>query len=175
MSRFLALVALLSVMLVASGCGSKTKTVSSTGSDGQVTTATVPDVKFAKTKFVLHAGLAFGAFHRYILKPYKAKSFKKGAPGRTKALVKAGAAGLFAAHELKVANNAALSDDRLRPLAQKVDGLSGRLTSLAGGLKSGNFSPTALLGAAGAVTALGSQSGGVGAKIKDLATPSLGG
>jgi hypothetical protein len=34
---------------------------------------------FAKTKFVLHAGLAFGAFHRYLYKPYQAGTFNKGA------------------------------------------------------------------------------------------------
>ena len=41
------------------GCG--TKTVTNTGANGQSTTQTVPNVHFAKTKFVLHMGLAFGA------------------------------------------------------------------------------------------------------------------
>jgi hypothetical protein len=174
MSRSL-LIALALCLILVSGCGNSTKTVTQTGANGQVTTATVPNVHFAKTKFVLHTGLAFGAFHRYIYKPFRAHQFSKGAPGRTKAFVKAGAAGLFAAHELKQANRDALSDDRLRPLAQKVDGLSGRLGRLAASLKNGTLSPSAIAGAAGAVDALGSQSSGAGAAIKDLATPALGG
>jgi hypothetical protein len=175
MSRCLLVASILCLVLVGSGCGNATKTVTQKGSNGQSTTATVPNVHFAKTKFVLHAGLAFGAFHRYIYKPFRAHQFTKGAPGRTKAFAKAGAAGLFAAHELKQANRAALSDDRLRPLAQKVGGLSGQLTSLAASLKGGALSPSAIGGAAAAVDALGSQSSGAGAAIKDLATPALGG
>lgn len=34
----------------------------------------VGSVPFDKTKFVLHAGLAFGAFHRFIYAPYKANT-----------------------------------------------------------------------------------------------------
>jgi hypothetical protein len=56
--------------LALAGCGNATKTVSSTGADGQVTTQTVPNVHFAKPKFVLHAGLASGAIHRYIYVSY---------------------------------------------------------------------------------------------------------
>jgi hypothetical protein len=32
----------------------------------------VGSVNFDKTKFVLHAGLGFGAFHHFIYAPYKA-------------------------------------------------------------------------------------------------------
>lgn len=170
MSKLLALLVVLCLAL-ATGCGNATKEVTSTGPGGQVTTQTVPDVKFAKTKFVLHTGLAFGAFHRYILKPYQAGAFKKGAPKRKRSLVKAGAAGLFAVHELKLARNAALSDDRLRPLAQKVSGLTDKLGGLASAFQGGSFNPTAILGAAGAATALGSDSKGAGAEVKDRATP----
>ena len=170
MSKLLALLAVLSIAL-ATGCGNATKEVTSTGSGGQVTTETVPDVKFAKTKFVLHTGLAFGAFHRYILKPYQAGSFKKGAPKRKRSLVKAGAAGLFAVRELKLARNAALSDDKLRPLAEKVSGLSDKLGGLASAFQGGSFNPAAILGAAGAATALGNDSKGAGAEVKDRAVP----
>jgi hypothetical protein len=174
MRRVLVLVAVL-CLLVASGCGNKSKTVTSTNASGQVSTQTVPDVHFAKTKFLLHSGLAFGAFHRYILKPFRGGLFSKGAPGRVKALVKAGAAALFAAHELKQANRAALSDNRLRPLAQKLDGLAGRLASLGPALKSGSFSPAALLGANKIADSVAGQSSGLGATIKDKAVPALGG
>jgi hypothetical protein len=170
------LLALVALVLVASGCGDKTKTVTSTGANGQATTQTVPDVHFAKTKFLLHSGLAFGAFHRYIYKPYRAGSLKKGASGRTKAMVKAGAAGLFAAHELKQARRAALSDDRLRPLATRIDALIRRLGPLASRLKGGVLDPTGLVGAAGAFDALGKASSAAGASVKDRVPPgNLGG
>jgi hypothetical protein len=153
----------------AAGCGNSTKTVAETSANGQVTTATVPSVHFAKTKFLVHMGLAFGAFHRYIYKPFKAGAFKSGAPGRIKAFAKAGAAGVFAAHELKVANEDALSDSHLRPLAAKVDALVAKLGGIGGALKGGSLNPGSIAAAAGAVTALGSASGGLGAGIKEVA------
>ncbi len=160
---------------VGTGCGNSTKTVSQTNANGQVTTRTVPNVHFAKTKFVLHAGLAFGAFHRYIYKPFKQGTFKKGAAGRTKALIKGGAAGLFAAHELKKAREAALSDDRLRPLADGIGGLGDKLGSLAAGLKGSSFNPTDIVQSAGAIGLLRTASKSLGVGVKDVAPPSLGG
>src|SRR5690348_4856596 len=82
------------------GCGKSTTTT--TNAAGKVVTSC--HISFAKSKFVLHAGLAAGAFHRYIYKPYRRGALKKGVPGRKKALVKAGASALFAYHELKVAD-----------------------------------------------------------------------
>jgi hypothetical protein len=157
----------------ATACGSSTKTVAETSANGQVRTETVPSVHFAKTKFLVHMGLAFGAFHRYIYKPFRAGAFRSGAPGRIKAFAKAGAAGLFASHELKVANEDALSDSHLRPLATKVDALVAKLGGLGSALKGGSLNPASIAGAAGAVTALGSASSGLGAGIKEVA-PSLG-
>jgi hypothetical protein len=58
----------------------------------------VGKVTFDKTKFALHAGLAFGAFHHFIYGPFKAGGLHGVAP-----LAKAGAAGLFTVHELKLA------------------------------------------------------------------------
>jgi hypothetical protein len=161
------LVVLAGLALSTTGCG--TKTVTETGANGQVTTATVADVHFAKTKFAIHMGLAFGAFHRYIYGPLRSGAFGRGTPGRIKALLKAGTAAVFSLHELKTAREDALSDDRLRPLAEKIEGLLGRLSSLGSSLKAGNLNPAAILGAAGAVTALSAASGGVGAAIKEVA------
>jgi hypothetical protein len=62
-----------------------------------------------KTRFLLHAGAAYFAFHHWIYKPYKAHAFASGASGRTKAIIKAGIAALFAVHELKKAYNIAKS------------------------------------------------------------------
>src|SRR4030088_2328381 len=98
LSRTISILAVIAIMTTAIGCGSSTKTVSETAANGQVSSQTVPNVHFAKTKVVLHMGLAFGAFHRYIYKPLRAGAFKSGAAGRVKALLKAGAAALFAVH-----------------------------------------------------------------------------
>lgn len=59
---------------------------------------------FAKTKFVAHTGLAFGAFHRYLYKPYKAGTFRKGADGRLTAFAKGGLAALFIKREIRLAS-----------------------------------------------------------------------
>jgi hypothetical protein len=161
-----ATVLLLVGMLAFAGCG--TKTVSSTGANGQVTTQTVPNVHFAKTKFLLHAGLAFGAIHRYIYKPLRNGALRSGAPGRIRVLLKGATAALFAVHELRVAHDDALSSNLLRPLANKIDSLGSKLAGLVSGLKNGSVSPSALLGSSNAADALGSASSGLGAGIKDI-------
>lgn len=64
---------LVTLALVAAGCGSSSSSTSapaassppaSATSTPASTTSTTGTVKLAKTKFVIHAGLAFGAFHR---------------------------------------------------------------------------------------------------------------
>jgi hypothetical protein len=164
----LATVLLLTLTLALAGCGSATKTVSSTGSNGQVTTQKVPNVHFAKTKFLLHAGLALGAIHRYIYKPLRAGALRSGAPGHVKVLLKGAAAAIFAVHELRLAHDDALSSNLLRPLANKIDGLGSKLSGLVGGLKSGAVNPAAVLRSSDAANALGSASGGLGVGIKDI-------
>jgi hypothetical protein len=165
--RLLALALLLAALAISAiGCG--TKTVTQTGANGQVTAETVPSVHFAKTKFVVHVGLAFGAFHRYIFKPFRAGAFRAGAQGRLKALFKGGTAALFAVHELRTAHEDALSDDRLRPLAERVERLLGGLGRLGSALKGGTMNPSLILGSASAVASLGAASNGVGAAIKEV-------
>jgi hypothetical protein len=168
--RRIATVVLLAGTLALAGCGSATKTVSGTAANGQVTTQTVPNVHFANTKFVLHAGLAFGAIHRYIYTPLRAGALRSGAPGRVKVLLKGAAAALFAVHELRLAHNDALSSNQLRPLTNKVDGLTSKLTGLIGGLKTGSIDPAAIASASGATNALGSASSGLGVGIKDISS-----
>ena len=165
---FAVALSLVVLAMAAAGCGSSTKTVAQTSASGQVTTVTVPVVHFAKTKFLVHVGLAVGAFHHYVYKPLTSGQLRSGAPGRTAALLKAGAATVFAVHELKVANTDALADPHLRPLAERIDGLLTRLTSLGGTLKAGALSPAAILGSAGAVSALVGASGGLGASVREV-------
>ncbi len=170
--RILCVLVITALGASAVGCGDDTKVVTDTLPNGKVTTQTVPDVHFAKTKFLLHSGLAFGAFHRYIYKPFRAGKFRSGADGRRTALVKAGVAGLFAAHELKVARDDALASDTLRRhVVRPMDALLARLGPLANALKGGTFDPTAITGAAGALSALSSGASQAGADIKDRSAP----
>lgn len=81
----------------------------------------------AKTRFAVDAGLAAGATYKFIVEPYKAGKFKKGHPGRTTALVKAGIAGVFAYDRLKAAKRNAAADPALSkllaPLGSGIEGL----------------------------------------------------
>lgn len=168
MRRLLTLILIAGLLVGAAGCG--TKTVTDTGPNGQVTTRTVPKVAFAKTKFLLHTGLAFGAFHRYILKPLKAGTFKSGADGRTKAFVKAAAAALFAYHELNQAHDAALSSDLLRrKVVNPLESVIAKIKGLPAALKGGDAKD--ILGASGGLDALKSAAGGAGANITDRNAP----
>ena len=95
----------------------------------------VGSVTFDKTKFVLHAGLAFGAFHHFIYKPYKAGSLHGFG-----ALAKAGLAGLFTVHELKVAKADAESSPTLCHLAAPFDKAGAAITAAISNIKGGKES-----------------------------------
>ncbi|MFF9847672.1 hypothetical protein [Streptomyces litmocidini] len=90
--------------------------------------------KLAKTRFVANAGLAAGATYQWIVKPYRAGKFKKGADGRTFALVKGGLAGAFTYNRLKAALNNAKGDPLLSkavaPLSSGIESLKGLGTKL---------------------------------------------
>ena len=95
--------------------------------------------------------------------------------GRTTALVKAAAAGAFTANELRLARNAALSDDKLRRLGDKMGTLTKQAQQLVPGLKDGNLSLGeigALAAGLGSLTALANQ---LGVNVKERNVPSLGG
>ncbi|WP_374214630.1 hypothetical protein [Streptomyces sp. SKN60] len=90
--------------------------------------------KLVKTRFVANAGLAAGATYQWIIKPYRAGKFKKGADGRTFALVKAGLAGAFTYNRLKAAVNNAKGDPLLSkavaPLSAGIESLKSLATKL---------------------------------------------
>ena len=83
---------------------------------GSATCPATNTTNFAKSKFVLHVGLAAGTFHRYLYKPFKAGTFSKGATGRVSGLIKAGATALFDEHEIRLA----ISDVKASPVLCKV-------------------------------------------------------
>ena len=150
------------LLVVLAGCGKSTTTT--TNASGQVVTTC--HINFAKTKFLLHAGLAAGAFHRYIYNPYRAGAFKQGAPGRKKALAKAAASALFAYHELKVASDDARCDGPvLKKLGSPLQALVQAVSSLKGALGTGNLA--GIGGAAAVLDRLVGKAGQNGVQIKD--------
>lgn len=113
MKRLLMLALSLSlVMFLAVGCKSSATNAatSSTSAASPTVAATACPTQasgFAKTKFITHAALGFGAFHRYIYKPYRAGTFRSGAHGRLVAFIKAALAALFIKREIRLAAAAA--------------------------------------------------------------------
>lgn len=147
------------------GCGS-----SSSSAGGGAS----PHVHFAKTKFVLHAGLAFGAFHRYIYKPFRNGGFTP--PLRHKAaIVKAGLAVLFVYHEVKIALVDARSSAVLSKLVSPLTALQNKLNGLHTSLSAGHLDSNSINTVNSTVSSIGSQSATSGATIRELATSSLGG
>jgi hypothetical protein len=93
-------IVLLVVVLALTACGSGSTTTTTTASGNVVVSC---HIRFAKTKFAVHTGIAAAGFYRYIYKPYRAGAFKTGVPGRKKSLAKAAATALVVIHELRVA------------------------------------------------------------------------
>jgi hypothetical protein len=162
-------VVLLSLAVVAAaaaiaGCGSSSTTTTTTPTGSVQVNC---QIAFAKTKFILHTGIALGAFHRYVYKPYRAGAFKKGAPGRKKALLKAGASALLAYHELKVADQDAKCDGpALKKLASPLAQALAALSSLKSAIGTGNL---AGIGSAGALLdSLVAKAAQNGVHLKDV-------
>jgi hypothetical protein len=167
------------VLLVAlAGCGTSNtattsgvdaKTSSSPMSMGQAADCpTVATTKFAKTRFVADAGLAFGSFHRYIYKPYKAGAFKSGAPGQKKAIVKAAAAAVFTLNRLNAARKLVSEDPTLcKTLKAPLDALSSMISGMVGKLKGGNVDPGQLDSVSSAIDGIKKNASGSGMNIQD--------
>ncbi|AGS69250.1 hypothetical protein [Streptomyces collinus] len=125
-------------------CGNSEKTRTKDTADVAAVDAATPSPttsaerqKFAKTRFVANAGLAAGATYQWIVKPWKAGKFKKGAQGRKVSLVKAGLAGAFVYNRLKAAQRNAQGDPHLAkalaPLTAGIEGLKSLPAKLRGG------------------------------------------
>ncbi|MGW8486772.1 hypothetical protein [Streptomyces sp. NPDC055886] len=107
--------------------GGNAASASAAASPSVSVSASAEKQRLAKTRFVANAGLAAGATYQWIVKPYRAGTFKKGAEGRRLALVKAGLAGGFAYNRLKAASENAKGDPLLSkavaPLTAGIDSL----------------------------------------------------
>jgi hypothetical protein len=130
----------------------------------------VGSARLPKTRFLLHAGLAFGAFHRCILKPLQNGGFATGADKRTKAFVKAALTGAFVVREIIQMDTFANADKTLCKIVPNIDGVKTALTGLIDKLKGSTASGTDLTSVSGTFDSLQSQASGLGATIKDRAS-----
>jgi hypothetical protein len=173
-SGFIAAV-LLVVALV--GCSSSNKTHTAASTKHVTTTAVacskVGTKKLAKTRFLLHAGLGIGAFRHFVYTPFKAGKFNKGQKGRTKAMVVAGAATLFAFHELKTAKGFAEADKTLCKLVAPIDKLTASMPGLGSGLKSGKLDSNGISTTATNVASLKGSSTKLGSPITEHVPASI--
>ncbi|MFF2222105.1 hypothetical protein ACFVV7_02215 [Streptomyces globisporus] len=114
--------------------GGNAASASAAASPSVSVSASAEKQRLAKTRFVANAGLAAGATYQWIVKPYRAGTFKKGAEGRRLALVKAGLAGGFAYNRLQAAAKNAKGDPLLSkavaPLTAGIESLKGLGTKL---------------------------------------------
>ncbi|KQS00815.1 hypothetical protein ASG12_00460 [Williamsia sp. Leaf354] len=179
------LVLLLAPVLIVSGCKSSSDSASSSAAPtsaavsgsadaGSTDCPTSNTTSFAKTKFVLHSGLAFGAFHRYLYKPYKAGTFKKGADGRITATVKGGVAALFIKREVRLASedvkaNPTLCKAIAAPLAKVGDTVEAAFDKLKGGDASGVDAVNS------SISSISSSSSKNGVDITEDDNPNIGG
>jgi hypothetical protein len=124
-----------------------------------------------KTRFATDLGVAFFSFRRYVYGPYKNGKFASGAPGRTKALIKGGAALLFAVNRVKAANHIAHTSKSplLHKLAGTLDNLENEYSTLGTKLKGGQFDPADVEAANTHVGAAGAGAAAAGIQIKDKA------
>lgn len=146
--------------------GSTGQTASALGASGATTAAASAGapcpatnaVAFAKTRFVLHAGEAFGVFHRYLYRPYRSGAFASGAHGRLLAFAKAGAAALFIKRQVRLATEDAKANPTLcraiiAPLTTVEDTVSNALSQLRNGDPAGIESANSAVGQAQSASA----------------------
>ncbi len=123
-----------------------------------------------KTRFLAHLGVAYFCFHHWVMNPYREGDFAQGAPHRVAAIVKGGAALLFAVHEVKVSEK--IAQKSKDPLLQKLDaglgGLTSSFASVGQRLKSGHFNPQDIEGLQSATASEQAQAQSQGANIKDV-------
>jgi hypothetical protein len=168
------IIAVLAVLAVGvAGCGSSNSSSSASGAGAGGTssaTSATSTTKFAKTKFVLHAGLAFGAFHRWIYKPAKAGTLTHPLKHPLTA-AKAALAAAFTYHELKVALADAQADPTLSKLVAPVTALQDKFRGLADSVKSGGVGSADVGGLESAISSLKSKATSAGQSITEQ-TPS---
>jgi hypothetical protein len=163
MRRIALVMAALMLAFTVSACG---KEAAPTTTSASFSCPTDNTKSFAKTRFVADVGLAFGTFHHWIWKPYRAGTFKKGADGRTFALVKAVGAAALVTHLIgNAADNVKASPGLCNAIGQPMAKLNDLVSNLGSALRHGDFST--LTGIAGAVGTLSSLMAQHGAPVRE--------
>jgi hypothetical protein len=99
--------------------------IAACGGGGKPTSRHKP---FKTPNFVLHASLAFGAFHRFTLSPARSGAFSTS----SSAVTKAADAAVFASSQLKLAAKYAQSNPAERSLFAALVVLASKMTALSG-------------------------------------------
>jgi hypothetical protein len=161
--------------LALAGCGGST---ASTGgaTPGGATSAgagatTSGGVTHATTKFLLHTGLALGAFHHFIYKPFKAGDLRHPLLHKV-ALAKAALAGLFIYHELELAAEDARSSELLEALFSPLTRIAANLALLKSTFTAGRASKPRVEGVRSELESLQSAAASDGSAISE-AVPSV--
>lgn len=148
MKRVLALILGLMIMFGgATACSSSGKSTPASASASQSASAANASCaqagtrKIPKTRLLADLGLTYGAFQRYLYKPFKAGAFQKGANGRTTALIKAGLASAAIVKLLSNASKNAAADPTLCKYVPNINNIKSSLSSLTGKVKDGSASP----------------------------------
>jgi hypothetical protein len=158
--------------LALAGCGSSgtSSAASSAGTAGGAASASTSSTSLPTTKFVIHAGLAFGAFHHWIYTPIKSGALKH--PFEHKlTLIKAGLAALFVAHELRLAVDDAKASKVLRPVVAPLTAAADKLEGLKDSITGGSVNPADLEGINTKLAQAGQSAQSAGQTIKQ-AVPS---
>ena len=123
-----------------------------------------------KTRFAARLGVAYFCFHHWVSNPYREGKFVAGAPHRTASIVKAGAALLFAVHELKVANKIAhlSKDPLLNKLSGSVDNMTNSFDSIGHKFKAGKFGTGDVDTLNGSYTGMDSSARAAQINVKDV-------
>jgi hypothetical protein len=130
--------------LVLAGCGTSSSISSrATAAKASHRTPVTPTSPAERATFLGHAGLAFGAFHRYVYVPFRSGSLHNPAHQRL-AAAQAGAAITAATREIMLAKQAAVGSTALRKLYAPLAALEPTLRALATNLHRGRVSGAAI-------------------------------
>ncbi len=126
-----------------------------------------------RTRFLLHMGAAYFAFHHFVYNRYRNHEFSAGAPHRTRYIVEAGIATLFAYHEVKVALGIAngSSSNLLHALASPLNKLGATMGAIGNRLQGGQYTESDIGSLNGAVSTFGKQADASGYHISDVSVP----
>jgi hypothetical protein len=124
---------------------------------------------FDKTRFLLHMGLAYYAFHHWVWTPYKAGQLGMSHKGNT---VKAGIALLFTVHECKVAYGIAKGSNSatLHAIIAPLNALMSAATSAGDKLKAGDYNAADISHLGSLTSSIGTTASKGGYAIKDIKT-----